>query len=187
MLQSFKKEITFYDGGPSADPVTFFFDYHKGALKYLGNIPYYSDHISYSGDGYLTAPAKLAVFQTWFAEHTWSIFGPDGTVQNEPRDFYYVDFTFRDYTIGDEYFPGSKTSPLLRDVKVYAEMDVNSELRLYATGMEISILGTDNREWLLISDGSRDYYLHIDGASIEVPGGNYIEAQKVLNGLHYYG
>ncbi len=182
-----KKEITFYDGGPSADPVTFFFDYDKGELKYLGNVPYYSDCISYGGDGYFTSPARLAVFQTWFAEHTWSIFGLGGTVQSEPRDFYYVDFRFRDYTIGDEYFPGSDTSPLLREVRVYEEMDLSSEKGRLPIGTEISILGTDNIEWLLISDGSREYYLHINGPTIQAAGGNYLEAQKVLNGLHYYG
>ena len=179
-------ELMIFDGGPSGDPATMFFDYVGGELIYLGYVPAYVNEIAFTGDGYFTANARLDVFQTWFAAHKWSIFGENRSIKEEPLVFYYVDFRFKDYVIGEEYFPSSETSTLLRDVKVFAEMDTESELRLLMKGEEIRILGTDNKEWVLIESGNERYYIHIKGTSIEVPGGEFIPAWEILHGLHYY-
>ena len=178
-------EITVYDGGPSGDPVTHFYNYSSAAFTYSGSVPSPAAELEYSGDGYITGPARLAVFQTWFAEHTWSIFGSGNMIQAEPRDFYEVDFRFRDYTVGMDYFPGSDTNPLLQEILAYEAADKASESWTLPKGTQIGLLGTDNREWLLATADGEECWLHFEGTSLDAPGGLKRDAQTVLRGLNY--
>ncbi len=179
-------EISVYDGGPSGDPKTHFYLYSGDGLMYTGTVPSPAAELKYDGKGYITGPARLAVFQTWFAEHTWSIFGPGRMIRSEPREFYEVDFRFRDYTIGMDYFPGADTNPLLQEILAYKAADKASESWTLPKGTQIGLLGTDNREWLFATADGEECWLHFEGTSLDAPGGLMRDASKVLNGLHYY-
>jgi len=184
----YSPKICVYDDGPSGDPNTHFFTFN-GSLQYNGSIPCHMSRLSLDGNHHLTGPARLSVFQTWYAEHTW-LLPDDGSKASEvERDFYYVDdFEFVFYPVEGVCPPPSKYSPLLCQVYAYGERDISAQPLVLEKGTELSILGTDNREWLLVADrAGREYYLHLCGinaCSVETPTGETM-GNEVFDGLIY--
>ena len=182
--------ICVYDDGPSGDPETHFFSF-DGMLHYHGCIPCHPSKLAPDGKGNMKGMARLSVFQTWDAEFTWSFDNSTSHWICRADEFYFVEeFEFISYTLGEEYFPPSKTRPLLVDVYAYAEMDTSGKRWIQSEGTEMSILGTDNEEWLLVRDSTgEEYYLHLSGhggTNIETPDGETI-GLNVFKGLHYFG
>ncbi len=184
----YSPKICVYDDGPSGDPNTHFFTYN-GSLQYHGSIPCHMSRLSLDGNHHLTGPARLSVFQTWYAEHTWLLPNNGSKVSEVERDFYYVDdFEFIYYPVDGVLIPPSKYSPLLCQVYAYRERDISAQPFVLEKGTQLSILGTDNKEWLLVADrAGREYYLHLCGInsySVDTPAGE-IMGNEVLGGLSY--
>jgi len=182
-------KICVYDGGPSSDPITHIFTYFR-SLQYVGSIPCHPSKMTLEGNHLVSGPARLRVFQTWYAEHTWYLPNNGTKLSEVERDFYYVeDFEFISYSIGDTYYPQSKYGPLLCDVYAYEKMDISADAEVLKEGTELGILGTDNAEWILVADRSgEEYYLHLSGInaySIDTPQGEAM-GNAVFHGLHYF-
>ncbi len=180
----YSPKICVYDDGPSGDPNTHFFTFN-GSLQYHGSIPCHMSRLSLDGNHHLTGPARLSVFQTWYAEHTWLLPNNGSKVSEVERDFYYVDdfefiFWEQPYT--------AKYSPLLCQVYAYRERDISAQPFVLEKGTQLSILGTDDKEWLLVADkAGREYYLHLCGInsySVDTPAGE-IMGNEVFAGLSY--
>lgn len=186
----YSPKICVYDGGPSGDPGTHFFTFnHSSLLQYHGSIPCHMSRLSLDGNHHLTGPARLSVFQTWYAEHTWLLPDDGSKVSEVERDFYYVDdFEFIFYPVDGVLIPPSKYSPLLCQVYAYRERDISAQPLVLEKGTQLSIMGTDNKEWLLVADKSgREYYLHLCGInsySVDTPAGE-IMGNEVFGGLSY--
>ena len=186
----YSPKICVYDGGPSNDPRTHFFTFnHSSLLQYHGSIPCHMSNLSLDGNHHLTGPARLSVFQTWYAEHTWLLPDDGSKVSEVERDFYYVDdFEFIFYPVDGVLIPPSKYSPLLCQVYAYRERDLSAQPLVLEKGTQLSIMGTDNKEWLLVADKSgREYYLHLCGInsySVDTPAGE-IMGNEVFGGLSY--
>jgi len=185
----YSPKICVYDGGPSSDPITHIFTYFR-SLQYVGSIPCHPSKMTLEGNHLVSGPARLRVFQTWYSEHTWEIPSNGTKLRQVERDFYYVeDFEFISYHIGDTYYPQSKYGPLLCDVYAYEKMDISADAEVLKEGTELSILGTDNAEWILVADRSgEEYYLHLSGinaCSIDTPQGEAM-GNAVFHGLHYF-
>lgn len=182
-------KICVYDGGPSGDPITHIFTYFR-SLQYVGSIPCHPSKMTLEGNHLVSGPARLRVFQTWYSEHTWEIPSNGTKLRQVERDFYYVeDFEFISYHIGDTYYPQSKYGPLLCDVYAYEKMDISADAEVLKEGTELSILGTDNAEWILVADtAGAEYYLHLCGknaTNIDTPEGEIL-GNAVFHGLHYF-
>ncbi|MBR2880372.1 MAG: hypothetical protein IKC02_06850 [Oscillospiraceae bacterium] len=184
----YSPKICVYDGGPSNDPNTHFFTYN-GSLQYHGSIPCHMSRLSLDGNHHLTGPARLSVFQNWYAEHTWLLPDDGSKVSEVERDFYYADdFEFIYYPVDGVWTPPSKYSPLLCQVYAYGERDISAQPLVLEKGTQLSIMGTDNKEWLLVADISgREYYLHLCGInsySVDTPAGETM-GNEVFDGLNY--
>ncbi len=186
----YSPKICVFDNGPSGDPKTHFFTFnHSSLLQYHGYVPCHVSNLSFDGNHHMTGPARLDVFQTWYAEHTWLLQNNGSKVREVERDFYYVDdFEFTFYPVDGVWPPPSKYTPLLCQVYAYRERDISAQPLVLEKGTPFSILGTDNKEWLLVADkAGREYYLHLCGInsySVDTPAGETM-GNKVFDGLNY--
>ncbi len=186
----YSPKICIFDDGPSGDPKTHFFTFdHRSSLQYHGCVPCHVSNLSFDGNHRMTGPARLDVFQTWYAEHTWVLPNNGTKVRDMEQDFYYVDdFEFIYYPKDGVYYPPSKYTPLLCDVYAYEKMDISAEPLILKEGTKLSILGTDDKEWLLVANtAGMQYYLHLSGinaCAIYTPKGETM-GNSVFNGLNY--
>ena len=171
-------EIAVMDYGPSDDCITDFFRYDGQTLKFLGSVSGLirdssgvSD-LSFKGNGLITSFMRLNVFQTWYATVDWKL--DDGGFTVVPQDVYYSNMESGTAVT-------AKTA-----VTVYSDKSAKSEKTTLPAGTVMTVLGTDNAEWVLASEASGNkLWLHVDpqnGFHVETPSG-YAEVQQVFDGL----
>lgn len=182
-------EIAIMDHGPSSDEQTHFLRFESmGALSYVGTVEgllYDSNSgsfgLEFDGAGNVSSRFRLSVLHTWYAYCSYSLDG--GSLSLVPQDIYYslpASYKLEDGT--------EKTShTLLKDIVAYSQMDDDSERYVLPAGEEISLFGTDNREWVFASDSAgNEFWMRLGegGTVVETPEG-MVFGGDVIDHLNY--
>jgi len=170
-------EISVEDWGPSDDPHTMFLRYDGSGLYPFGEVPGMIGYngntgdISFEADGFVhTTCFRLSVLQTWFAEADYEI-GNMEWLTLVPRELY------------EANFPTPVT--LKTDLLGYNGKD--GDAFPIAAGVEMTVLATDDAEWLYCESEAEDWALwfHLNperSFEIETPDG-FAAAWDALDGL----
>lgn len=184
------KELAFMDYGPSDDYTTSFYRYENGTLRHLGTveglITYDSMNMGFvlDGAGRVYTTMRLHVLQTWWAEVCWEL-NDEGVLELRPQEVYDAQ-RFAYVTMDGE----TKTShTLLKEVLAYDDR-VGDSAGILPAGAEITLTGTDNREWVRISTAEgEERWLRLDTSqvypvNVETPKG-FVYAGEVIAYLNY--
>ncbi len=168
-------EIAIFDEGPSDDPTVNFFRYDGSKLYFIGNIPGWiaaegagnAYSMSFDHDGYIGSFMRLYVLQTWYSRVEYTISNRE-TLELVQQKLYYA---------------MEETEVTAKCALTAYDLDANT-YRIEA-GSKLTLLGTDNDEWVLFrleSDG-RELYLRLHNQwEVETPEG-YVTPYDALDGL----
>jgi len=169
-------EIAVQDWGPSDDPHTMFLRYEMDEVYAFGDVPGMirsgdrAGDITFETDGFVrTDGFRLSVLQTWFAAADYEI-GNAGWLSPVPREFYEANTST----------PVTVKMPLA-DYNSAGDADHDT----LEPGTTLTLLSTDNAEWVLADTGRGTVWLHLNPENpfeIETDTG-YISGGDALEGL----
>ena len=169
-------ELAFQDYGMSDDPVTAFVRYEDGKVTFLGAIcDRVSDgYIVNDGKGHLQAKERMAIFETVNVAVSYEV--KDGKLVRVEQQTYPVVYT--------NFSSSGRTKTLLQDIVAYEQMNTDSESVVLKSGGKVSVLASDDKEWVQIMDEQNIiYYLHIVEGYMIDSDGEQIPATQVLETL----
>ena len=172
-------EIAVMDAGPSDDARTSFFRYGDGALRYLGNAQGYVFNedgtvadMSFRGFGSVNSYVRLSVLQTWFAKADWRV-GEDGVTLAAQSVF--------------EPINSVTEVTVLADLAAYEDADAASERATLAAGTALTLVATDNVQWVQVEDADENSYwlqLNVEAPfNVELADGSFAASTEALEGL----
>lgn len=166
-------EIAVQDYGMSDDPMTAFFKYDGSNVIYMG---YISDRISdlyivNDGNGKLHARERMHVFETVNMKTTYEI--ENDELVRSMKDLYPIAYT-----------DASGTKGLLQDLYVFKEMSTDSEVVKLDKETEVTVLATDNVEWVQIQyEDGNIYYIHVVNHYMIDMNGNEVDSRDVFTDI----
>lgn len=172
-----KLEIAVLDNGPSADPVTHFFQY-DGTLNYVGEVqgfPFedYGNNFfdGFTGQNSVIGTIQLDLIESAFVYTYYWYNTKEGTLGQMER-------VSSDYTWHDAH-------ELYVDIPIYYSPDANSPLLTLQAGEMVYFISTDCKEWILVrgSNGVEGYIQVKDGQVINIG----LPAEEVFSELYFFG
>jgi hypothetical protein len=148
------KEIIVSDYGPSSDFLSDYLYYDGKNIIDMGVTGgLHNDGISIHGDGTLTSMLGLSVFQTWYGEEEYCL-TENHKLSRVPQKLYNTNFPL--------------TTKL--DIKLLAEADGASKSFTVEANQAITLIGTDNEEWILVKDkNGQEGWFKTDLTTLGVP------------------
>ena len=172
-----KLEIAILDEGPSADPVTYFFQY-DGNLRYVGEVQGFpfENYANNPFNGFNGLNSVIGVIQRELIEsaYVYAYYwynSVEGTLELMER-------TSMDYTWFDAH-------ELYVDLPVYYSRDEASPTLTMQAQEEVFFISTDCKEWILVrSKDGVEGYIHIEDGQILNIG---LPAEEVFSDLYFFG
>jgi hypothetical protein len=148
------KEIIVGDYGPSYDLSSNYLYYDGENIIDMGTTGgLYNDGITIHGDSTITSMFRLYVFQTWYGEEEYRL-TENHQLSRVPQKVYNTNYPL--------------TSKL--DIMLLAEADVDSESFTVEANQPITLIGTDNEEWILVKDkNGQEGWFKTDLTTLGVP------------------
>ena len=145
-----KLHLAIQDYGPSSDYSSAIFEYNNGELNNIDTISGVFDYnhgfydtVCY-GDGTIGSYMHFGVLHTWFGKITYNFENSELTMQKQ--DYYEA--------------TSPSTHTLTTDLTVYEKRSLSSKKTIIPTGSSVSLLGTDNKEWVKIqTQDSKNYWM----------------------------
>lgn len=130
------KEIIVSDYGPSYDLSSDYLYYDGGNIIDMGTTGgLHNDGITVHGDGTITSMFRFNVFQTWYGEEEYRL-TENHKLSRVPQELYNTNYPL--------------TTKI--DITLLAGADIDSESFTVEANQPITLIGTDNEEWILVKD-----------------------------------
>lgn len=146
--------LIIYDDGPSADPLSSFYQYDDGILEHIGDM---DDDIRACQikDNQIFGMFRCDLIQTQVAYGSWKINAEGKLVAEEYEEYRLVD--------DDQY-----KSTLLMDLPVHKEKDLSTEITVIAP-QKVAFLKTDLNNWTYVEavDGTGGWMYNNEDRIIE--------------------
>ena len=158
------------EDGASADYSMYVYGYEDSKLYYAGTLPGSPDNISLH-DGYVTVPIEIYHLQCY------SVFS---------------DYELKKHQLAEipgDFYEQGNTVTVLKDITLYKEKDKSKKGITLKKGSEVTILGSDLKEWVCIKDNSTGEtgWLFVIEAHCSTFNKIEAEASELFDGLYYYG
>lgn len=172
-----KLEIAVLDDGPSADPVTYFFQY-DGKLHYVGEVQGFpfEDYGNNYFDGFTGQNSVIGTYQLDMIEssfvYTYYWYNTnEGVLESMER-------VSSNYTWYDAH-------ELYKDLPVYYKPDVEAPILILEAEQDVYFIATDCKEWILVrgANGVEGYIRVKDGTILNIG----LPAEEVFSDLYFFG
>ena len=172
-----KLEIAVLDNGPSADPVTYFFQY-DGKLHYVGEVqgfPFedYGNNFfdGFTGQNSVLGTSQIDLIESAFVYTYYWYNTNEGTLESMER-------VRSEYTWYDAH-------ELYVDIPVYYRPNTDSPILTLQAGQDVYFIVTDCKEWILVrgANGVEGYIQVKDGQILNIG----LPAEEVFSELYFFG
>ena len=172
-----KLEIAILDNGPSADPVTYFFQY-DGELNYVGEVQgfpfadYGNNYFDgFTGQNSVIGTTRVDLIESAFVDAYYWYNSEEGTLERMERI--------------SSKFTGYEAHELYVDIPVYYSADVKSPMLTVKAGETVYFIETDCKEWILVrgANGVEGYIQVKDGQVLNIG----VPAEEVFSELYFFG
>ncbi|MBQ8279288.1 MAG: YARHG domain-containing protein [Roseburia sp.] len=172
-----KLEIAILDDGPSADPVTHFFQY-DGKLKYVGEVQGFpfedygnNQFDGFTGQNSVVGTIQLDMIESAYVDAYYWYNSNEGTIELMER-------VSSNYTWYDAH-------ELYVDIPVYYSPNTDSPVLTLQAQQAVFFIATDCKEWILVrgADGVEGYIQVKDGQILNIG----LPAEEVFSELYFFG